>query len=154
MLCEKFAQEGANVVVNYVSSKDRAEEVAEKVKSHGGKAAVVQAVSKSFSVAGGDGTHGCSQDIGNIEDTIRLVKESNETLGGLDVIINNAGWTRFSDFTDLNSMSHDEWNKCWSTNVMSHLVLLQQAAPIFNQNPNGGTLIISSSVAVGVVHIL
>jgi NAD(P)-dependent dehydrogenase (short-subunit alcohol dehydrogenase family) len=45
MLCEKFAQEGANVVVNYVSSKDRAEEVAEKVKGHGGKTAVVQAVS-------------------------------------------------------------------------------------------------------------
>jgi NAD(P)-dependent dehydrogenase (short-subunit alcohol dehydrogenase family) len=65
------------------------------------------------------------------------------------VIINNAGWTRFSDFADINSMSHDEWNKCWSTNVMSHLVLLQQAAPIFNKNADGGTLIISSSVAVG-----
>jgi NAD(P)-dependent dehydrogenase (short-subunit alcohol dehydrogenase family) len=59
----------------------------------------------------------------------------------------NAGWTRFSDFSDLNSMSHDEWNKCWATNVMSHLQLMQAVGPIFNSNPDGGVYLISSSVA-------
>lgn len=49
MLAEKFAAEGANVVVNYVASKDRAEEVAEKIKrEYGVKAAVVQAVSSAW----------------------------------------------------------------------------------------------------------
>ncbi|EXJ59119.1 alcohol dehydrogenase [Cladophialophora yegresii CBS 114405] len=129
LLCEKFAAEGSNVVVNYVSSKDRADQVANKCKELGAKTAVIQA------------------DIGVVEDTIRLVKESVEQLGGLDIIINNAGWTRFTNFGDLNDMSHDEWNKCWSTNVMSHLVLMQQAVPIFNANPDGGAFIISSSIA-------
>ena len=32
---------------------------------------------------------------------------------------------------------------------MSHLVLVQEAGPIFNKNPDGGAFIISSSVAVG-----
>ncbi|KIW67720.1 hypothetical protein PV04_06952 [Phialophora macrospora] len=129
LLCEKFAAEGSNIVVNYVSSKDRADQVADKCKEFGVKTAVIQA------------------DIGVVEDTIRLVKESVEQLGGLDIIINNAGWTRFTTFGDLNDLSHDEWNKCWSTNVMSHLVLMQQAGPIFNANPDGGVFIISSSVA-------
>lgn len=46
VLVEKFAAEGANIVVNYVSSKDQATEVAEKVKKeYGVQAHVVQAVS-------------------------------------------------------------------------------------------------------------
>jgi len=45
LICEKFAAEGSNVAVNYVSSKDKADEVAEKCKKEFGvKVAVVQAV--------------------------------------------------------------------------------------------------------------
>jgi NAD(P)-dependent dehydrogenase (short-subunit alcohol dehydrogenase family) len=80
-------------------------------------------------------------------DNVRLIKESVEALGGLDIIIANAGWTRFSVFGNLHDLSHDEWNKCWATNVMSHLQLIQEAAPIFNSNPDGGVYLISSSVA-------
>ncbi|EXJ77715.1 alcohol dehydrogenase [Capronia epimyces CBS 606.96] len=130
LICEKFAAEGSNIVVNYVSSKDRADQVAENCKKElGVKAVVIQA------------------DIGVVGDTTRLVKETVQQLGGLDIIINNAGWTRFANFGDINDLTHDEWNKCWSTNVMSQLVLMQEAAPIFNANPDGGVFIISSSVA-------
>ncbi|KAJ4673328.1 hypothetical protein HRR95_006179 [Exophiala dermatitidis] len=128
---ESFAAEGSNLVVNYVSRKDRADQVAEKCrKEFGVKVVVIQA------------------DIGVAEDSIRLVKETVQQLGGLDIIINNAGWTRFANFGDINDLSHDEWNKCWSTNVMSQLVLMQEAAPIFNANPDGGVFLISSSIAV------
>jgi hypothetical protein len=34
-----------------------------------------------------------------------------EKLGGLDVIIANAGWTRFSAFGDLNALPIEDWNK-------------------------------------------
>ena len=88
------------------------------------------------------------QDAGVAEDNVRVVKETVETLGGLDIIIANAGWTRFSNFADLNDLSHEEWNKCWRTNVMSHLQLMQEAGPIFNANPDGGVYLITSSVAV------
>lgn len=44
LICEKFAAEGANVVVNYASSEDRAKEVAQKVESHGVKAFCIKAV--------------------------------------------------------------------------------------------------------------
>jgi len=130
LICEKFAEEGCNIIVNYVSSQDQAHEVAKICSDKWGvKTAVIQA------------------DAGIAADNVRLVKESVEALGGLDVIIANAGWTRFSTFSDLRALSHDEWNKCWATNVMSHLQLMQEAAPIFNANPDGGVYLISSSVA-------
>lgn len=34
-----------------------------------------------------------------------------ENLGGLDIIIANAGWTKFAAWADLNSLTSDEWNK-------------------------------------------
>lgn len=44
VICEKFAIEGAHVVVNYVSNKDRAVQVAQKVETYGVKAFTVQGV--------------------------------------------------------------------------------------------------------------
>jgi NAD(P)-dependent dehydrogenase (short-subunit alcohol dehydrogenase family) len=51
------------------------------------------------------------QDVGVAVDCVRLVKETVQQLGGLDIIVNNAGWTRFAKFGDLNDLSHEEWDK-------------------------------------------
>ncbi len=130
LICEKFADEGANIMVNYVSAADKAKEVAAKAEAKGVKSFVIQA------------------DAGVPEDNVRMVKETVDKLGGLDIIIANAGWTRFSEFGDLDAFSVEEWNKCWATNVMHHLQLMQVARPIFDANPEGGVYLITSSVAV------
>jgi len=52
-----------------------------------------------------------SQDAGIPADCARLVQETVKQLDGVDIIVNNAGWTRFANFGDLNDLSHDEWNK-------------------------------------------
>jgi hypothetical protein len=41
----------------------------------------------------------------------RVVSEALEKLGGLDIVIANAGWTKFSDFGDLDALDYDEWDK-------------------------------------------
>lgn len=129
LVCEKFAAEGANVAINYASSKERAEELAKKVESHGVKAVCIQA------------------DVEVPEDNARLVKQTVELLGGLDVIVANAAWTRFANFGDLHDLSLEEWNKCWACNVMSHIQILQVAKPIFDKNEEGGAYIMTSSIA-------
>jgi NAD(P)-dependent dehydrogenase (short-subunit alcohol dehydrogenase family) len=48
-----------------------------------------------------------------VEDCIRLVKETAERLGGLDIIVNNAGWTKITTFGDLNALSYEEWDKVY-----------------------------------------
>ena len=80
-------------------------------------------------------------------DCTQCVQDTIKAFGGLDVIIANAGWTRFSDFADLGSMSDDEWNKCWNTNVMGPKRYVQEAMPTFRQNAEGGVVIITSSIA-------
>jgi len=46
LICIKFAQEGANVAINYMSSEGRAKDLAAKVeKEHGVKAIIIQGVS-------------------------------------------------------------------------------------------------------------
>ena len=52
-----------------------------------------------------------AQDVGVLADCERTVKESISGLGGLDIIISNAGWTKLSDFGDLNALSEAEWDK-------------------------------------------
>jgi NAD(P)-dependent dehydrogenase (short-subunit alcohol dehydrogenase family) len=82
-----------------------------------------------------------------MSDCSRCVQETIKAFGGLDIIIANAGWTRFSDFADLASMSDDEWTKCWMVNVMGPKKYVEAAMPTFNSNPEGGVVIITGSIA-------
>ncbi|KAL7905150.1 hypothetical protein GGI35DRAFT_472012 [Trichoderma velutinum] len=129
VICKKFAEEGANVAVNYVSNADAAQQVADSLKEYSVKTVIIQG------------------DAEKREDNVRLVQETVKNLGGLDIIVANAGWTKMSRFGDLHALTDEEWNKCWAVNVMSHLQLVQEAAPIFNANPEGGVYLITSSVA-------
>ncbi|UKZ81752.1 hypothetical protein TrVFT333_009524 [Trichoderma virens FT-333] len=129
VICKKFAEEGANVAINYVSNADAAQEVADSLKEYPVKTFIIQG------------------DAEKREDNVRLVQETVKNFGGLDIIIANAGWTKISQFGNLHALTDEEWNKCWAVNVMSHLHLVQEAAPIFNANPEGGVYLITSSVA-------
>ena len=75
------------------------------------------------------------------------VKQALKALGGLDIVIGNAGWTKLSDFKDLDALSYDEWDKCWRTNVTGMHALLKETLPTLRQNPEGGVFIITSSIA-------
>lgn len=80
-------------------------------------------------------------------DCARCVSSTIEAFGGLDIVIGNAGWTRFTDFSDLDAMSEDEWDKCYAVNVKGMHALLKAALPAFKKNAEGGVFIITSSVA-------
>ncbi|OBT71225.1 hypothetical protein VF21_09903 [Pseudogymnoascus sp. 05NY08] len=122
LLCDKFAKEGCNIAINYVSSSAAAEEIAKSIEGeYGVKAFAVQAV--------------------------WVVEETIEKLGGLDIIISNAGWTRFSPIPDLHATTAADWDTCFAVNVKAQNYLLRTALPTFNANPEGGSLIMTSSIA-------
>jgi 3-oxoacyl-[acyl-carrier protein] reductase len=72
-ICEQLAADGAAVAVNYRSGKEQADEVVAAIEEAGGKALAV----------GGD-----VSDFGQAE---QIVKETVDGLGGLHILINNAG---------------------------------------------------------------
>jgi glucose 1-dehydrogenase len=76
----RFAEHGANVAINYLTTPDEAAGTEEqvhtclrKVRQHGVRDVLV---------------HG---DVSCEEDVLRMVREADERLGGLDILINNAG---------------------------------------------------------------
>lgn len=48
VICEKFADEGAHIMVNYVSREDKAREVVANIKARGVQAFMAQGVSKQI----------------------------------------------------------------------------------------------------------
>ncbi|KAI4190476.1 MAG: hypothetical protein L6R41_000781 [Letrouitia leprolyta] len=141
LLVEKFASEGCNVAINYNASEDRAKAVAEKIqKSYSCKTIIVKG------------------DQGILADCENTVQKSIDGLGGLDIIVSNAGWTKFTNFGDLDALSEEEWDKvcsrrasltrqCWAVNCKGNMHLLRKALPTFNANPDGGVFLMTSSIA-------
>ncbi|KAJ5195070.1 Short-chain dehydrogenase/reductase SDR [Penicillium cinerascens] len=130
LVANKFAAEGSNVAINYVSNKETADQVASDIASkYGVKTIVVQG------------------DAGSQAECTNAVKTTIEQLGGLDVVISNAGWTKMVNFADLDAMDDADWDKCWNVNVKSSFYLFKAALPTFNANPEGGAFIITSSTA-------
>ncbi|KAI1923407.1 hypothetical protein LOZ58_004726 [Ophidiomyces ophidiicola] len=129
-VAERFAAEGSNVAINYIFSEDCATALAKKLEQdHKVKTIILQG------------------DVGSRTDCENLVKQTIEQLGGLDIIISNAGWTKMSNFPDLDALTDDEWDKCWSTNVKANLHLFRAAKPTMDANPEGGSFIVTSSTA-------
>jgi NAD(P)-dependent dehydrogenase (short-subunit alcohol dehydrogenase family) len=119
------------VAINYNASADAAEKVAATIKE---KYPSV----KVFTI---------QADMATESEVVRLVEEATTELGGLDIIISNAGYTRFSSIPDLHATTADDWDKCYAVNVKAQNYLLRTALPTFHANPQGGALIMTSSIA-------
>lgn len=72
-IAKKFAQNGYNVVVNYLKSEEQAKEVAKQIESYGVRALL------------------CQADVSNPLQVRKMVEETIRVLGGVDVLVNNAG---------------------------------------------------------------
>ncbi|KAI7521711.1 hypothetical protein KC343_g21923, partial [Hortaea werneckii] len=109
-IARKFAAEGSNVAINYANSEGPAQALAQELQQkHQVKTTVIK----------GDG--------GNLSDCARCVQQTIAAFNGLDIIVGNAGWTKFTDFADLSAMNEEEWNKCWSVNVLGMHALIKEA---------------------------
>ncbi len=123
-IAKAFAIEGANVVVNYASSKADADKVAAEIQSAGGKAITVQA------------------DVSKQADVDRLFEVAKKTFGSVDILVNNAG---VYEFAPIEQVTEASYRRMFDLNVLG-TVLSTQAA-IKTMNGNGGSIINLSSVA-------
>jgi 3-oxoacyl-[acyl-carrier protein] reductase len=92
----EFASQGAKIVVNYVHSASKAEEVVETIKSMGGSAIAVQANISDFEQAG------------------KLIETANQTYEKIDILVNNAGITRDKL---IMRMSEEDWDDVQNINL-------------------------------------
>lgn len=116
----------ACVGVNYHSEADSAQSVAQRIRQSGGKADVIQA---NVAVAA---------------DVQRMVEETVQRFGRLDVLVNNAGIEHGAPFLEK---SEEDWDRTLAVNLKGPFLCAQAAARHMAKNGGkGGTIINISSV--------
>lgn len=123
-IAKYFAAEGANVVVNYASSKEGADKVVEAITSNGGTAISVQA------------------DVSNEADVARLFAETKAAFGTLDILVNNAG---IYQYLPIEEVSAESFHQQFNLNVWGAVLAIQGAIKLFGAA--GGTILNISSEA-------
>ena len=101
-----LAKAGADVVINYAGSKERAEEVAQEVTSIGRQALVIKA------------------DVSQEDQVQAMFKEAIDKFGTIDILVNNAGLQKDSCFAD---MTIDQWNKVIGINLTGQFLCAREA---------------------------
>lgn len=123
----KLAQEGADVIINYVSNEASAKKVREEIISLGRKAYVFKC------------------DIAKRDELEAMVDFTIEKFGKIDILVNNAGVVRYNTITD---MSQKDWNDVVNTNLTGMFNLCQLVSPYMIKQSYGKIINISSLAAV------
>jgi 3-oxoacyl-[acyl-carrier protein] reductase len=82
-------------------------------------------------------------DMSNYDDIQRLVHQTAETFGRIDIVVNNAGGPPLGTFDDF---SEEEWQKAVDQNFLSAVRTIREALPYLRRQ--GGRVINITSVAV------
>jgi 3-oxoacyl-[acyl-carrier protein] reductase len=123
-IAERFAEEGARVVVNYKSSEKKALAVVEKIKDQGGDAICVMA------------------DVSSYADIKRLVEETLRKYKRIDVLVNNAGIHITGDFLET---SEDDWDRTMDINLKGAYLCSKEVVPIMLKQKKGKIINMSSN---------
>lgn len=123
-ISKELAKNGVKVVVNYNSNKESAEEIVKQIEAEGGAAVAIGA------------------DVSYSEQAKRLIEETKEAFGQLDILINNAGITRDRTFKKL---GEEDWKKVIDVNLNS-VYNTTSAALTYLLESEGGRVINISSI--------
>jgi NAD(P)-dependent dehydrogenase (short-subunit alcohol dehydrogenase family) len=122
-IVEKLAAEGADIVINYVSSQPEAESLASDVRRLGRRALAIPA------------------NVARKQDVQRMFQTIEREFSRLDILVNNAGIFFTADFLDL---TEEQWDTMMSTNLKSQFLCAQAAAPLLKRSGHGRIINISS----------
>jgi len=120
-----LAKEGAKIALNYHSSANAAQAVADEIKAMGSDAFIAQA------------------DVSDGSAARDLVKQVIDHFGTIDILVNNAGITRDMFFKKL---TDDAWHEVIKTNLDSVYYVTSAALPTMQEKNYGRIIGISSFV--------
>ncbi len=123
-IAEELGQARAKVVVNYSKSKGPAEDLVAKLQRSGSPESVaIQA------------------DISDPEQAARLIEETIQRFGRIDVLVNNAG---INIDRSMKNLSIEDWSKVIQNDLSGSFYTLKAALPYFTQQKSGKIINISS----------
>ncbi len=147
-VAKRLANDGFEIALAYAGNPARAQEVVAEIKAAGGQAFAIQA------------------DIANVEAVQSLFKQTQDTYGRIDVVVNNAGIMPLSPIAKGDVETFD---KVIATNLRGTFLVLAQAAQhvaeggriialsssvLAKSFPTYGAYIASKAGVEGLVHVL
>ena len=124
----QLAQAGCRVAINYHQSAERAHAVADQCHNAGVEAIVIQG------------------DVAEDADCRTMVQKTVEAFGELDVLVNNAGTTRFIDFPDLDAVTDEDWDRILAVNLKGPFQMTRAAREALAAG-DGGVIVNVASIA-------
>jgi NAD(P)-dependent dehydrogenase (short-subunit alcohol dehydrogenase family) len=112
----RLAAEGADIIVNYRSSRAEAQEVVTQIAATGRRAMAIQA------------------DVAKRADVLALFAAVEREFGRLDVLVNNAGIFFSAKFEEL---TEEQWDRILGANLKSQFLCSQTAAPMLRRSGAG-----------------
>ena len=120
---QELAREGCRVAINSRSDSD------------------IHTAARELSGATGTPVIGICGDVSDPAFPAQLVRQSAEVLGGMDILITNAGGPPSGKFEDL---TDEAWAKAIELTLMSHVRLIREALPYLRKSPSPAVLTITS----------
>lgn len=124
-IAARLAREGANIVIDYVGHPEGADATLKMVRDAGAKGIIVQA------------------DVSNVDAVRRLIDEAWKAFGGVDVLVNNAGMQKSSDFW---STTEEDYDRILAVNLKGPYFLTQAFVQRLIAGKKAGRVINISSV--------
>ncbi len=119
----RLASDGADVLVNYMTSREEAAEVVAEISSKGRRAVAIPA------------------DVSKKADVDRLFAAVENEFGRLDIMVNNAGIFEAIKFDEI---TEEQWDHFMNANLKSQFFCAQAAARLMKRQGSGHIINISS----------
>ncbi|HOL71706.1 MAG TPA: SDR family oxidoreductase [Bryobacteraceae bacterium] len=120
-IAKRLAADGFNVIVNYSSNADQAQEAVNEIRSTGAKA------------------HAIKADVSDPEEVRQLFEQTIETFGRVDVVVNSAG---IMPLSTIENCDLDTFDRVVAVNLRGTFLVFAQAAKHLGE---GGRIIAFSS---------
>lgn len=125
--CIKLAELGADIGINYLGSRVKAEDVAQEIRDIGRQPVLLKA------------------DVSDHGEVIKMVEEYMNAEGGIDILVNNAGINKDQL---LIRMKESDWDAVISTNLKGTFNCTQAVAKVMMKKRSGVIINLSSVVAL------
>lgn len=129
-IARRFAQEGCHIVINYSRNDEGARKVAAACEAYGVQTLVQKA------------------DVANDEDCRNLVEATLNKFGKLNVLINNAGTTKFCDHRNLAGLDKQDFLDIYAVNTVGAYQMVRAAEAALRQQDIAHVINMASIAAI------
>ncbi|HXZ12548.1 MAG TPA: 3-oxoacyl-ACP reductase family protein [Candidatus Sulfotelmatobacter sp.] len=119
----RLAADGADVAVNYTTSKKEAEELVREIRAGGRRAIAIKA------------------DVSKRAEVRKMMATVEKEFRRLDILVNNAGMFFAAQFEKL---TEAQWDRIMNTNLKSQFLCSQAAAPLLKRRGRGRIINLTS----------